>query len=112
MATILECERCSSALRGQASEAWLERRLLNPHLRGLRFWVWTTLACLAGFAGIFCLGDPLGLAGFHHPALPLLFFLACVTGLGMLLCGLMALLYGLLAGFWRPPSEPGTGFTP
>lgn len=90
----------------------MERRLLNPHLRGLRFWVWTTLACLAGFAGIFCLGDPLGLAGFHHPALPLLFFLACVTGLGMLLCGLMALLYGLLAGFWRPPSEPGTGFTP
>lgn len=81
-------------------------------MRNLRFWVWMTLACLAGFAGIFCLGDPLGLAGVKHPALPLLFFLASVTGLGMLLCGLMALLSGLLASTWRAPSEPGTGLTP
>lgn len=70
------------------------------------------LLCLAGFVGIFSLGDPLGLSGVNHPALPLLFFLACVIGLGGLLIFSLVVIYGLLASFWRPPAEPGTGLTP
>lgn len=81
-------------------------------MRGLRCWIWIDLLCLAGFVGIFSLGDPLGLSGVNHPALPLLFFLTCVTGLGGLLISLVVLGYGLLASLWRPPSESGTGLTP
>lgn len=86
--------------------------MANPYLRGLRFWIWTDLICLAGFVGIFSLGDPLGLSGVTHPALPLLFFLACVTGLAGLLLTSLVVIYGLMATFWRAPSEPGTGLSP
>lgn len=70
------------------------------------------MACLAAFVGIFCLGDPLGLGGVHHPALPLLFFLASVTGLGVTLSASVVFIYGVLTALWRAPSEPGTGFSP
>lgn len=86
--------------------------MFNPYLSGLRFWIWISVACLVGFVGVFCLGDPLGLTGVRHPAQPLLFFLAAVTGLGFLLSGTVALGVGLMASNWRPPHEPGTGLTP
>lgn len=86
--------------------------MVNPYLRGLRFWIWVDLLCLAGFVGIFSLGDPLGQSGVNHPALPLLFFLVCVTGLGGLLISSLVVIYGLLAAFWRTPVEQGTGLTP
>ena len=84
----------------------------NPYLGSLRFWIWTDLVCLGGLVWIFSLGDPLGLSGIHHPALPLLFFLACVTGLGVMLITGVVLVYGLLATLWHPPPEPGSGLTP
>ena len=86
--------------------------LVNPYLTRLRIWIWVDLGCFAAFVGIFSLGDPLGLAGVNHPALPLLFFLASVTGLGVLMTTLVVVLFGLLATFWRPPVDPGTGLTP
>lgn len=86
--------------------------MVNPYLRGLRFWIWVDLACLTGFVGVFSLGDPLGLSGVNHPALPLLFFLVCVTALGGALVSLLVVIYGLLATCWKPPNEPGTGLSP
>ena len=86
--------------------------MANPYLRGLRFWIWADLVCWAGFVGIFCLGDPLGQAGVSHPALPLLFFLVCVTGLGGLLISFLVVVYGLLASLWKAPAEAGTGLSP
>lgn len=70
------------------------------------------LGCFAAFVGIFSLGDPLGLAGVNHPALPLLFFLACVTGLGVVMASVVVVLFGLMATFWRQPADSGTGLTP
>lgn len=86
--------------------------MVNPYLRGLRIWIWIDLLCLAAFVGVFSLGDPLGLSGVRHPALPLLFFLVCVTALGGALVSLLVVIYGVMASFWKAPNEPGTGLTP
>lgn len=85
--------------------------MVNPYLRSLRIWIWADLTCLASLVGVFTLGDPLGQSGVNHPALPLLFFLACVTALGTLLISLIVVIYGLLATFWREPAPAGTGLT-
>ena len=85
--------------------------MVNPYLRSLRFWIWTDLICLASLVGVFTLGDPLGQSGVNHPALPLLFFLACVTALGTLLISFIVLIYGLLAALWRESAPAGTGLT-
>ena len=78
----------------------------------MRTMLWATAAFMLSMVVVWSQGDPLGQQGNFEPTLPLLFFLACLSGFGGLASAALALLFGVLASFWRAPLEEGTGLSP